>query len=55
MVARFGKPDSMTAPTQAAVDPALLENIMGDVLDALRITKCCRTHMVTAMILSEHY
>jgi DNA-directed RNA polymerase subunit N (RpoN/RPB10) len=43
------------APTQAAVDPSLSENVMGDVLDALRVTKCCRTRLVTAMIFSEHY
>jgi len=55
MAARYGQPGAATAPTQAAVDPTLLENIMGDVLDALRLTKCCRTRLVTATIFSEHY
>ena len=55
MAARFGQPGGPTAPTQAAVDPTLTENIMADVLDALRVTKCCRTRLVTAMIFSEHY
>ena len=32
-----------------------VDNIMGDVLAALRLTKCCRMHMVTLMILSKHY
>lgn len=55
MAARYGEPGSATAPTQVAVDPALLENIMEDVLDALRVTKCCRTRLVTAMLFPEHY
>jgi DNA-directed RNA polymerase subunit N (RpoN/RPB10) len=55
MAARFGTVGAPTAPTQAAVDPTLTENIMGDVLDALRVTKCCRTRLVTAMVFSEHY
>lgn len=55
MAARYGKPDGGTAPVRAAVDPALTENIMGDVLDALQVTKCCRTHLVTAMIFDDHY
>lgn len=42
-------------PAAAAVDPTLSENFMGDVLEALRITHCCRTRLITAMILSEHY
>lgn len=54
MAERYGKPGS-SAPTQMAIDPSLTENIMGDVLDALKVTKCCRTHLVTAMIFSEHY
>jgi DNA-directed RNA polymerase subunit N (RpoN/RPB10) len=57
MIQRYGDPNNgpRTAPTQAAVDPSLQENLMGDVLDALRIQKCCRTHMVTAMLFTEHY
>ena len=52
---RFAKAPASTTPAQAGVDPTLTENIMGDVLDALRVTKCCRTRLVTAMIFSEHY
>ena len=55
MAEKYGRPGGPTAPTQAAVDPTLTENMMKDVLDALRVTKCCRTRLVTAMILSEHY
>lgn len=54
MAARFGTPGGATMPTRAAVDQTLTENIMGDVLDALRVTKCCRTHLVTTMIYSDH-
>lgn len=55
MAARYGSAGATVAPTQAAVDPSLQENIMKDVLEALRVTKCCRTRLVTAMIFSEHY
>ena len=55
MAARYGEPGGATAPTQVAVDSSLTENIMGDVLDALRVTKCCRMRLVSAMIFSEHY
>lgn len=55
MAARYGEPGSEVAPTQAGIDPSVTENIMGDVLDALGVTKCCRTHLVTAVIFSDHY
>lgn len=58
MTKHYGKSDfrdETTAPSQVAMDPDLTENIMGDVLDALKVTKCCRTRLITAMILSEHY
>lgn len=55
MAARYGAPGAPVAPTQAAVDPSLSENTMGDVLEALRVEGCCRTRLVTAMIFSEHY
>ena len=55
MVALYGHPDATTAPTQAAVDPNQTKNIMGDVLEAFGVTKCCRTHLVTAMIFTEYY
>lgn len=32
-----------------------INNIMKDVLEALNVTNCCRTHLVTAMIFNEHY
>lgn len=54
MAKRFGELDSLVAPIQAAVDPTLTENMMGDVLEALRITRCCRTRTVTAMIFNDH-
>lgn len=54
MAARYGAGE--VAPTQASLDPSTTtESVMGDVLDALRLTKCCRTRMVTAMQFSEHY
>ncbi|GFR88963.1 hypothetical protein ElyMa_002531400 [Elysia marginata] len=55
MAARFAKVGAPTVPTQAAVDSTLTENIMKDVLDALRVTNCCRTRLVSAMTYSEHY
>jgi DNA-directed RNA polymerase subunit N (RpoN/RPB10) len=55
MAARSGEPGGTPVSTQVAVDPTLLENIMEDVLDALQVTKCCRTRLVTAMVFSEHY
>lgn len=55
MAERYGHPGAATAPTQAAVDPSLTENVMEDILDALQVTKCCRPRLVTAMIFSEHY
>ena len=42
-------------PIHAAVDSTLSTNGMSDVLDALRVSLCCRTRLVTAMIFSEHY
>lgn len=53
MAARYGP--GATSPAQAATDPTLTENVMGDVLEALRVSKCCRTRLVTAMIFSDHY
>lgn len=43
------------APTRTAIDRTLTENIMGDVLDALQVGGCCRTHLVTAMLFTDHY
>ncbi len=55
MAARYGRPGGAVAPAGAATDPALRENIMGDVFEALRLSECCRTRLGTAVILGDHY
>ena len=47
--------NSRVNPALVPIDPSQDENMMGDVLDALRITKCCRTHMITAVDFREYY
>jgi len=43
------------APTKSTVDWALTEDLMSDVLVALKVGDCCKTHLVTAMNLTDHY
>jgi DNA-directed RNA polymerase subunit N (RpoN/RPB10) len=43
------------APTQAAMSAGLTENTMGDILEALGVQGCCRTHLVTAMDFRDNY
>ena len=43
------------APYNRAIDPGQRENMMEDVLDALRVHKCCRTRLITAMQFCDHY
>lgn len=55
MEARYGTDESRVAPAQAALDPTQEDNMMVDVLDALRLTKCCRTRMTSAMDFRDYY
>ena len=53
MAARLGA-EGAANPANAAI-AAEVQNTMGDVLDALRIDKCCRTTMMTTVLFYEHY
>jgi DNA-directed RNA polymerase subunit N (RpoN/RPB10) len=55
MLARYGAAGGPVAPPHAATDPTLQESVMSDVLEALGVTKCCRTRLVTAMRFEDHY
>ena len=55
MVAKYGSVGTRVAPTQAAVDPTQVENLMSDILDALKVSKCCRVRLITAMLFCEYY
>lgn len=56
MRSRYGDDaEESVAPTMIAQDPSRRENLMADVLDALRLQQCCRTHMVTAMDFRKYY
>jgi DNA-directed RNA polymerase subunit N (RpoN/RPB10) len=55
MAIRYGTEGAPTVPTQAGADPTLTDNQMKDVLDALKVSSCCRVHIVTGMLFSEHY
>jgi DNA-directed RNA polymerase subunit N (RpoN/RPB10) len=44
MSVRYG-PNSEVSPVYASLDAD--QNPMGDVLNALRLSACCRTHMIT--------
>ncbi len=55
MAKLYGGENSETSPARAPIDPRLTENIMGDVLDGLRVMKgCCRIRLCSAMLLHEH-
>jgi DNA-directed RNA polymerase subunit N (RpoN/RPB10) len=30
-------------------------NLMADILDGLKIDKCCRTHLISTVLFSDHY
>jgi DNA-directed RNA polymerase subunit N (RpoN/RPB10) len=55
MMEKYGKEDSTTAPTFASIETKEQKNMMKDVLDALGVDKCCRTHLVTAQLFTEQY
>ena len=55
MAARYGSASSEVSPYSAPLDPTLTDNIMKDVLDDLNVAHCCRTRMISAMDLREHY
>ncbi len=43
------------APPMAPLDPDQTENLMADVLTALRLKQCCRTRMVCAVDFRRYY
>ena len=55
MTALYGTEDSPVAPASAPLDQGQRDNLMADVLDALRLTSCCRTRLCTAMDFRAYY
>lgn len=50
-----------TLPSHATIDPNFTTGegssnaFMSDILDALKVYKCCRTHLVTSLNFSDYY
>jgi DNA-directed RNA polymerase subunit N (RpoN/RPB10) len=43
------------APTRRIPAPGVEIPLMADVLDALRVTECCKTHLVTTLVFTDYY
>lgn len=52
---RYGATGAQVSPVNVSMDPTRIDNSMGDILDALKVNKCCRVRLVTSMQFQEHY